>query len=547
MQFFVHILQILGSISLFIFAIKFLSENLQALSGSNFKRTLNQLTSTNLKSVISGTVFTVGIQSSSAASVFILGFINAGLINLKKAFGLILGANLGTTLTLWLVYFGLKFDFLMIALPMFFIAFPFYLSRKWHHRKWSGIFLALSLLFISIYFLKQFLPSFENETIQNIILDLKNFGILTQVSFIIIGALLTVFVHFSSATITIALLLTQKGLPIELAAMLILGANIGTTITAHLVAAIGNKQTKVVAAFHTLFNVLSALIFLFLGSYLIHFIQQFTPNQSVTLITFDFLTNLIVLLIVLPFITKITQRFQNNLKNDTEKVVTKFELFSIPFGTNSDLYRNEANKKMIRLAGTTRQIIHTLGRMITESDEEKMTIFRERIYQLEKDGDDLEQEVKDFLKEISELDLPNENRFELHQLITLGNQMESVGDIAIKIASIHRKRRMTNSYFTPKMREYLVLLQNNLDQATTILNQNLNNINFEISIKDAELVEKAINNTFKEAENNLFKTIEKENLNTLSSIYYKDLIQHYEQLGDHIYRANETIIKLNQQ
>lgn len=115
MHFLVHILQLLGSIALFIYAIKILSENLQALSGSNFKRTLNQLTKNNFSTILTGTFFTTAIQSSSGSSVFILGFINAGLINLRKAFGLIIGANIGTTLTLWLVYLGLKFDLLQLA------------------------------------------------------------------------------------------------------------------------------------------------------------------------------------------------------------------------------------------------------------------------------------------------------------------------------------------------------------------------------------------------------------------------------------------------
>lgn len=547
MHIFVHILQILGSISLFIFAIKFLSENLQALSGTNFKRILNQITATNTSSALAGTVFTAAIQSSSAASVFILGFINAGLINLKKAFGLILGANIGTTLTLVVIYFGLKYDFLLIALPLLFVFFPFYLSRKSNFRKWGAIFIGLALLYISIYFLNKFLPDFNHTGLHQIILDVQHFGIYTEVCFVLIGIIITLIIHFSTATITISLLLTQKGLPLELAAMLILGANIGTTLTAHLVAAIGNKQTKLVAGFHTLFNISTAIVFLFAGSILVHLIETFSSNQSITLISFDIITNLCMVVVTLPFINKLAVRCQHLVNENQENVEKKIDFFSFPLGSNADMYRHEANKKMVRLAGTARQIVHTLGRMITESDEEKMTIFRERLYQLEKDGDDLEHEVKEFLNEISDLNLPNENGFETHQLIMLCNHLESVGDIAIKMASIHRKRRMTNSYFTPKMRDYLVHLQSYLDQAITELNQNLNDNNFEISMKEANQIERTINSISKEAENNLYKTIEKEQLSTLGAIYYKELIQHYEQLGDHMYRANQTIVKLNRQ
>ena len=262
MHLFIQIIQLFGSIALFIFAIKLLSENLQALSGSNFKRTLNKLTKNNFSTIVTGTFFTTAIQSSSAASVFILGFVNAGLINLRKAFGLILGANIGTTLTLWLVYFGMKFDLVQIALPMILVAFPFYLSKKRNQRKIGGILFSLSLLFLSLYFLKIFLPSIENHpNVQDFFTHLANYGLLTNILFIVFGIILTIIVHFSTASITIAVLLASKGLPIELAAMIVLGANIGTTFTAHLVAAIGDKYTKVVAAFHTFFNAIVAIIF----------------------------------------------------------------------------------------------------------------------------------------------------------------------------------------------------------------------------------------------------------------------------------------------
>lgn len=546
MQIFIHILQILGSIALFIFAIKFLSENLQALSGPNFKRILNQITSNTFSSVVSGTVFTAAIQSSSASSVFILGFINAGFINLKRAFSLILGANIGTTLTLLFIYLGLKFDFLDIALPILFLSFPLYLSKKKNTRKIGGVFIAFSILFIAIHFLKTYLPNFNNTLLEQFIFDLNHYNFFTKLLFIIIGIVLTLIVHFSTASITIAILLAEKGLPLELAAMLVLGANIGTTFATHLVAAMGNYQAKIVALFHTFFNILSAIIFFFLINFVLDFIQYFTTNIGLSLIYFDILTNLISVLILIPFINQIIKYSESKFSKVSIINKSKINFFAIPFGSNSDLYRHETNKKLIRLAGTSKQIIHTLGRMITESDEEKMLIFRERIYQLEKDGDDLEIEVRDFLDEISELELPNGNSFEVHQLITLCHHLESIGDIAIKIASIHRKRRVTNSYFTPKMREYLVLLQSNLEQGITTLNQNLNN-QLEFSIREAENIERSINSTYKEAEANLMRTIEKEKLATLSALYYKDLIQNYEELGDLLFRANKVIIKLNEE
>ena len=376
---------------------------------------------------------------------------------------------------------------------------------------------------------------------------LSHYGLLTNLLFIAFGILLTILVHFSSASITIAILLVSKGLPIELAAMIVLGANIGTTFTAHLVAAIGDKYTKVVAAFHTFFNVIISLIFLFLGDLLLKFIgTNISSNLAVQLITFDTITNIFGVILFYPFINRLAFYCQKKYFS-IQQTDKKLEFYAIPFGTNSDLYKNEANKKLLKLATTTKQTIYTLGRMITESDEEKILVFRERILELEKEGDQLEREVNEFLNEIADLDLPNENTLAIHQLITLCHHLESVGDIAIKISSIHRRRRMTNSYFTPKMRTYLVDFQDNLDQATRILNQNLNETLEEVSGKQAEFIEKTINTIYKEAEINLMKTIEKEKLLTTSALFYKDLIQNYEILGDHLYKANITIVKLKNQ
>ena len=328
--------------------------------------------------------------------------------------------------------------------------------------------------------------------------------------------------------------------------MIVLGANIGTTFTAHLVAAIGDKYTKVVAAFHTFFNVIVAVIFLIFSDFLLNFIEiNISSNIAIQLITFDTIVNIFGVILFFPFINRLAFYCQKKYftVNHLDK---KIEFYAIPFGTNSDLYKNEANKKLLKLATTTKQTIHTLGRMITESDEEKIMVFRERILELEKEGDQLEREVNEFLNEIADLDLPNENTLAIHQLITLCHHLESIGDIAIKISSNHRRRRMTNSYFTPKMRTYLVHFQTNLEQATRILNQNLNEIQ-EVSSKQAENIEKTINTIYKEAESNLMKTIEKEKLLTTSALFYKDLIQNYEILGDHLYKANLTIVKLKNQ
>ena len=193
------ILQLFGAISLFVIAMKLVSDSLQALSGDRLQYTINRLTKNNFTAFLTGTLFTTSIQSSSASSVFFLSFVNAGLINLRKAFALIIGANIGTTITLWLIVAGLQFNLLYIALPLLIIAVPLYISQFRNRRLIGTIFIGFSMLFFALFLMKSFLPDFTQiDLLQKYISQYQDFTFFSAILFLIIGLVLTICIHFSS-------------------------------------------------------------------------------------------------------------------------------------------------------------------------------------------------------------------------------------------------------------------------------------------------------------------------------------------------------------
>lgn len=539
------ILQALGAIALFIYAMKMVSDNLQAISGEGFQHTINNLTRNNFTTFLTGTVFTTSIQSSSAASIFVLSFVNAGFINLRKAFGLIIGANVGTTLTLWLILAGLQFQLLYIALPLLIVAVPLYVSYQRNRRLIGETMIGFTMIFFALYFLKTFLPDIADfHFIQDLLNSQSSWLYARYLLFIVIGLLLTVVVHFSSASIAISVLLVTKGLPLELAAMMILGANIGTTFTAQLASFVGNKSTRIVANFHTCFNVFSALLFFFLVPFIISFLQQYIANSHILLITFDTIINVVTAIIALLFLNPISEYFEKKqIKTQESKRLDKMNFLLAAFGQNANLYLNEATKNILRLAAISRRTIQILGRMITESDEGKFKILKQRVLHLENESDQVEEEITSFLMKIYNLEINESKAIRINQLLVICHHLESISDIAIKMTAIHNKRRNSNSFITPNLRAHMSLMQQELNLAISFLYQNLSSSKDEIDLEKPREIEHRINQQYKLAEADLIKTIEKDKLATLSALYYKELIQNYELIGDHIYKANMTLSK----
>ncbi len=263
---FLNIISILGALGLFIFGMKVMSDGIQKVAGKSLRSGLAKMTNTTFGGVMTGFGTTAIIQSSSATTVMIVSFVNAGLLTLKQAIGVIMGANIGTTVTaLIIVIFGFKFKITAFALPLLAIAVPMILAKKERIKHLGEFLIGFSILFIGLGELKGLVPDELPPNIQQFISDLGQYGFASTIIMVIVGTLVTILVQSSSAAIAITLTLCQKGfIPFEMAAAIVLGENIGTTITANIAAVVGNTSAKRAARAHLIFNIMGVLWMLIL-------------------------------------------------------------------------------------------------------------------------------------------------------------------------------------------------------------------------------------------------------------------------------------------
>lgn len=546
MQIILLLLNIFGAVSLFIYGMKVMSEGVQRASGRQLQTFLNKMTGNPYSGAFAGTVFTTALQSSSIVSLLTLSFVNAGLLNLRKAFSIIVGANVGTTIKLWLIIaLGATWHIESLALPLVAIAVPFFFFRNQKFKEWADFAIGLALVFIGLYFLKEFLPDFsDNEYLNQLIQQFAGDAtILNSLVFVLIGIVITFLFHSSSVFILFAAVLVTKGMPLELAAMMILGANIGTTSTALIASAIGNRESKIVAWFHFFFNLFGVIVFFFFVPLIVNMLSKcISQDGEIILVSFHTLFNIVSAILILPFLNSIVNYASKKYMNENNSEHS-LKLIGRPFGPTAKMYVYEANREVIKFAGITRQIISNLGRMITESDDEKSLELRQRIFALEKESDELEKSILNYLNTIYSYEMTGEVALNIHRLIDICHHLESIGDIAIKTASVHKERKKNNSFITPKLRTHLIELHDSLSVATTTLVQNLNETQGNVNLSEAKINEKSIDKRFKEAEDALLKAIEGEKLAPLSALYYKDIILHYELIGDHLYQANKALGK----
>lgn len=546
MQIILLLLNIFGAVSLFIYGMKVMSEGVQRASGRQLQTFLNKMTGNSYSGAIAGTVFTTGLQSSSIVSLLTLSFVNAGLLNMRKAFSIMVGANVGTTLKLWfIIVLGATWHIETLALPIVAIAVPFFFFRNQKFKEWANFLIGLALVFIGLYFLKEFLPDFSSNAFLHQLIE--NYAgettITNSILFILIGIVITFLFHSSSVFTLFAAVLVTKGMPLELAAMMILGSNIGTTSTALIASTVGNRESKIVAWFHFFFNLVGTIFFFFLVPLIISLLRRYVSDDGeIILVSFHTLFNLVSAILILPFLNSIVNFVSKKFMNE-DLAGHSLKLIGRPFGPTAKMYVYEANREVIKFAGITRQIISNLGRMITESDDEKSLELRQRIFTLEKESDELEKSILSYLNTIYTYEMTGDVALNIHRLIDICHHLESIGDIALKTASVHKERKKNNSFITPKLRTQLIELHDSLSVATTTLVQNLNETQGNVNLKEAKINERSIDKRFKEAEDALLKAIDKEKLSPLSALYYKDIIQHYELIGDHLYQANKALGK----
>ncbi|MCW7460722.1 Na/Pi cotransporter family protein [Leptospira limi] len=472
------LIQVLGGLGVFIYGMKLLSESLQRVAGDRLRSFLSSMTRNRVSAVFSGLFITSTIQSSSATTVLVVGFVNAGLISLAQAIGVIMGANIGTTITAWIVSFlGFKFNIASFALPAIAAGVVLNFSRKESRSGWGTFLIGFGFLFLGLDYLKSSVPDSAKDPESFVFLQqFTNMGFNSILLFVLIGALLTIVIQSSSASTTITITLAFSGyIPIDAAYGMILGENIGTTITANLAAIPGNRNAKKAALAHTLFNVFGVVWALLFFKIFTGIVDDLIPGDPLTdkestrfhislFHTMFNITNTLILIWFVNTISKVVSAIVDGLASKTGKEKDSIRLLQAGTVKTTEL-------AMVELVEFTKKIIRDTYDFLRLTEQILLQPYdAARIGQVLKKEEELDQvrtEVLTYLNQVQESGITGNYAKDVLGIMERVKAVEEMGDnfasIARKIRKSHRQKVSFDKNFANSVKDQMDLLKHHYD------------------------------------------------------------------------------------
>ncbi len=552
-----NVFQLVGALGLFIYGMKVMSEGLQKLGGGQMRYILSAMTKNRFLGVISGFFITAILQSSSATTVMTVSFVNAGLMSLVESAGVMMGANIGTTVTAWIVsQLGFKLNLSAWALPIIAIGMPLLFVKKGRWRFWGQALVGFALLFMGLEALKNAIPDVSSENpVMLFLAQYSELGFLSSVGFVLLGALVTVIVQSSSAAMTLTQTLAISGLiPFPVACAMVLGENIGTTITAELASLVGNVHAKRSARIHSLFNligvfwmILALPVFLQGVNWLVEAWYGASPYQDAAQIptaiaafhTAFNLCNVLLLIAFVPFLVEMAKRSVKAKDGEDEE-------FRLQYITSMNVAAPEigvanAKQEVREFGSLLEKMDHNLNALLFENPKDRSRLL-EKIHLREDMTDRMEVEIADFLAKLSEAELSSAGTTRVRSLLSIINDMERIADIIYEL-SLTNEKIMERKIQTPSsLRKGLTEMYRLISQQIKQMNENLNKRFQDVDIQAALNVEAQINAMRTKLHQDVFKYIESGDLSAQESIYYMNVINSGERIGDHLININEGII-----
>jgi len=562
---------LLGALGMFLYGMNIMSAGLQKAAGNKLRNILAAITANPFKGVVTGMGITSVIQSSSATTVMVVGFVNAGLLTLAQAVGVIMGANIGTTVTAWLVAFlGFKADISILAVPLMAVGFVLSLAKKEKYRNMSEFIIGFSLLFLGLSLMKNSVPDLrETPEVLQFITQWADMGFGSVLIFLVIGTILTLVLQSSSATMALTLIMLSMGwIPFTAAAAMVLGENIGTTITANIAASIGNSNARRAALAHTFFNLFGVIWALILftpflalvGKMIVWIFGLPNPTEIVftagldsssdeataalygvsMLHTLFNLFNTCLLIWFTPLIVKaVSACIKAKPEVDDSKVKLKF-INAGHIGT-AELAISQANKEIVHFAQISRNGLDYIRQAVHASTDEDFEIYRKKLVKYEEIADRIEYEIGTFLNALPQEDLSEETRKKTKRMYKIINELESLGDSGEAISRVLSRRNIHGKRFTDKNVEKIDTMIDLIDKAYGIMIENLAKKEFtQEDLRraiDCEIEINEMRNTLREEE---ILRIEQNESSYQSSVYYLDIISEFERMGDFMINISEA-------
>lgn len=556
-QLLITVLTLVGSIAMFSFGIKALSGGMQKITGQRVRKALGTSSSLGFITILKGAGSSMAVQSSTATTVMIVNSVNAGVMNLRQAIWGILGANIGTTSTAWFILlFGYVIgDVFPFWFLLFIVGVILFNLNGGHRKNWGESLIGIAIVFTAVYFLKEATTAlYQSPEIGAQLMEFSQYnGMGRFMLFLAIGTLFTILVRASATTSALALVLIGSGMSFELGAAIIIGENLGTTITALLAAANGNVHAKRAARSHFSFNIIGAALmiigFIVLSSTFDSIDQYVVVGSENQIQTRQFWVcvlhsgfNVLPAIILSPFIAQFTNaliRFVPPKGEDDEEF--RLALLS-PSQQSGDLALMDARNEVHRLARIVAKMSGTVMELLSEGDPKRIPKLHSRVKRWEEETDDLEITIAEYLSNLSQSRLSERGSQEVSAMLSVVMDLEKQGDIFFQMARIVERKADSRTYFLPKQRANLYSIFNLVDDFIQEVINVVKNSSGEIDMRAVRAKMKEIKSIRKKLHKDHISDIEKGKYSMKSGVAYTDLISSLERVAELCQNIQETLV-----
>ena len=569
-----QVFTLFGALGMFLYGMNLMSSGLQKAAGDKLRGFLSAMTSNPFKGVMTGLGITALIQSSSATTVMVVSFVNAGLLTLVQAIGVIMGANIGTTVTAWLVaWLGFKADISILAIPLMIFGFLFSNSKQDKRKNIGELIVGFSLLFLGLSFMKESVPDLrETPAVLDFVTTWSSHGFGSVLLFLAFGTILTLILQSSSATMAITLIMLSMGwIPFSMACAMVLGENIGTTITANIAASVGNTQAKRAAMSHTIFNVFGVIWALILFKPFLRLVGFITesifglpnpaaegfivsdatsPEATSALYGLSMLHTLFntINTLILVWFTKLISKavcWIIRAPENQEKEVFKLKYISAGPLATPELSVEQAFNEVIHFAQISKNGTKYAQEAINETDNNKLNTLKEKLVKYEEISDRIEFEIATFLNAVSAEEISESTSMKIKAMYKIIGELESLGDSGESISRILSRKNIHKKEFDAESIKNLNIMAEAVNDAYDAMITNLNAAHKgELAeISNAYNAEERLNNLRNDFRDAMIEELDNNSTNYQTSIYYIDIINAYEQMGDFMINISQDLEK----
>ena len=554
-------LKLLGALGLLIYGMRMMSEALQKMAGPQLRHILGKMTTNRLTGMLTGTFVTCAVQSSSATTVMTVSFVSAGLLTLAQAISVIMGANIGTTLTAWIMSLGYNVDLTNVVFPAFAVGITLIYMKR---RRFMGDFLfGIAFMFLSLVMLSaagREMDLEHNESVVRFFASFNTDSYWTILAFLGIGTLITCIVQSSAAVMAITILLCSTGvLPIYLGIALVMGENIGTTATANLAALGANTQARRAALAHLLFNVFGVVWVLCLFYPFVDMVcrmvgyevappsppeggtiemQTAEGGASISVVLAMFhtcfnVTNTAILIGLVPQLERVVCWLLPE-KAQSPKEEFHLQYIQANLMQTPEISVLQAQKETAQFGERIQKMFGMVRSLMDEQDETKFTHLYSQIEQQEDYTDRMEIEIARFLEQVSENHLSDDTKTKVRQMMREVGELESIGDACYNLARTTKRRQESGKDFTPAQTQKLKAMMMLCDDALTQMNLVMTGHRYEHDIRDSYRIENDINQMRQRLKNENIRAVDEREYDYATGTLYIDLVNECEKLGDYI-------------